>query len=306
MVVPTLFLVLLVTLASAQGQACNFCQMVVTVAENFIQTNATESAILAELDSICANIPIFSAQCTSYVNQYGPEAIAWVLKKQNPATFCTEVGACSSAKKHHKARQTTKIAKRDEEQSTGCTLCQFIILQVESYLAQNQTEQQIVSQLDAVCQSLGPLSSECVSLVASYVPQMIAWIEQKESPSAFCGQIGVCGARPARRLPVVRRERLTKRDENEPVELQQVSCQICQLIVHYVEQYLAQNNTIAQIEAKLDKVCADFGPISGVCTSAVNSYLPQLIAWINNKENPNAFCSSIHVCTGKVVKDKKL
>lgn len=90
---------------------------------------------------------------------------------------------------------------------------------------------------------------------------MIQWIENKENPATFCAQVGVCSSIKVDRLrrnPAVnqlpRRQRQAKREVVE--ETQGAVCQICQLVITYVEQLVAQNNTIAAIEAEVDQMCA--------------------------------------------------
>lgn len=302
MLFPTLFLAL-IAMCSAQSEVCNVCQLVVSYTEKFVQSNESESVILAQLDSLCGDIPVFGSQCTSIVNQYAPQLIAWLVAKENPQTFCASVGLCSSTKnQHHRVTVIRpKVAKRAEEQGGACSICQLVITYVENWVAQNQTEAEIIAQLQSFCSNLGPLSPECSSLVATYAPQMIQWIENKESPTTFCAQVGVCSSLRLRRTPAVnqlprRTQRQAKRDVAE--ETQGPVCQVCQLVITYVENLVAQNNTIAAIEAEVDQLCAALpSPLNGACTSLVNQYLPQMVQWIINKENPAAFCASVGLCT---------
>jgi len=165
-----------------------------------------------------------------------------------------------------------------------------LLTYVEKWVAQNQTESQIIAQLQAFCSNLGPLAPECNSFVATYAPQIITWIENKEPPATICAQIGACTSRKLARANAVKK--LTqKRNEEQGV------CQVCQLVVTYVEQLVSQNNTIAEIEQQVDAMCALLpSPINGACTSIVNQYLPQLVQWIISKEDPSTFCSSVGLC----------
>lgn len=90
---------------------------------------------------------------------------------------------------------------------------------------------------------------------------MIQWIENRENPATFCAQVGLCTSAKVdklRRNPAVnqlpRRTQRAKREVAE--ETQGAACQICQLVITYVEQLISQNNTIAAIEAEVDQMCA--------------------------------------------------
>jgi saposin len=224
--------------------------------------------------------------CQAFVNQYVPQLIQWIEKGESPQQFCSQVGLCSSVHKsgmiHHKR----------EVQQAGCSVCQLVVQYVETYLASNQTEAQIVQQLDQVCTLLGPLSSTCQAFVQQYVPQLIQWIENGESPQQFCSQVGLCSS--VHKSGMIHHKR----------EVQQGGCSVCELVVQYVESYLASNQTEAQIIQQLDQVCALLGPLGSTCQAFVNQYVPQLIQWIENGENPQQFCTQIGVCSARPVKAK--
>jgi len=304
MFLATVFFAVFISVASAQSEVCSVCQLIVTYTESFIQKNESEQVIIAQLDSLCNDLPLFGPQCVTIVAQYAPQLIAWIVNKENPQAFCAQVGLCSSANKpvQLKARQHDRVAHKhhamqkhslESEDQAACPICQLVVTYVEKWLAQNQTEAQIIAQLQAFCSNLGPLSPECSSFVASYAPQIISWLENKEPPSTICAQIGVCGS--ARRPQLLRSKAVKSLKDKRNVE--QGACQICQLVVTYVENLLQQNNTVQEIEQKVDAMCALLpSPINNLCTSIVNSYLPQLIQWLVNKEDPQAFCSSVDLC----------
>jgi len=303
---PTVLLVLFVSMCSAQSELCSVCQLVVSYTEKYVQSNESEAVILAQLDSLCSDLPVFGTQCVTVVNQYAPQIIAWIVSKENPQAFCASVGLCASRHTPRgaiKAALKPKIAKRAEEQST-CSICELAIQYVEGYVAENQTEQEIIAQLQTFCSALGPLSAECQSLIATYAPQMIKWVQNNENPQTFCTQVGACTS-SLRRTPAVRQlPRKSKHSKREIVEeTQGAVCQVCELVITYVEQLVSQNNTIAGIEAEVDQMCTVLpSPLSSACVSLVNQYLPQMVTWIVNKENPATFCSTVGLCTSAASK----
>jgi len=213
--------------------------------------------------------------CDQFVEQYVPQLIQWIEAGENPQVFCHQIGLCSS----------TKIVKRDTQQA-GCSVCQLVVSYVESYLAQNQTEQQIIQNLEQVCALLGPLASTCDQFVEQYVPQLIQWIEAGENPQVFCHQIGLCTS-----TKVVKR-----------TVQQGGTCSICELVVQYVEAYVAQNQTEQQIIQQLEQICSLLGPLASTCDAFVSQYVPQLIQYLENGENPQVFCTQIGVCGSTVKK----
>lgn len=277
--------------------------------KKFVSTNSSEAEVIQQLDNLCNLLPLFGAQCEAIVNEYAPQLIQWILNKENPQEFCTQVGLCSSAvaqKEHnhhkahlshkgHKGHKQMKSAKRsvEGEDQAVCSICTMVATYVEQWVAQNQTEAQIIAQLQSFCTNLGPLAPECNSFVATYAPQIISWAEKKETPQVICQQIGACTtARKLVRANAVKQlQRSDKRSEEQGV------CQVCELVVTYVEQLISQNNTVNEIEQKVDAMCALLpSPLNGVCVNLVNQYLPQLIQWILSKEDPTNFCTSVNLC----------
>jgi len=300
----TLFLVVFfVSLCSGQSVLCNVCQLVVSVTEKYIANNATEQEIIQALAALCNQIPVVGPECVQVVANYTPQLINWILTKENPQQFCSQVGLCSST---NAVVLKPKMEKRSEEQG-ACAICQMVMTYIEQFVAQNSTEQSIITQLQSFRSILGPLQSECSSFVATYTPQAIEWIEKQEPPAAFCQQVGLCTSTLNRDLKQrkhfsLKFPKVTQMEKRETSEEEQGGvCQVCQLVMSYVESFIGQNKTISSIEAELDQLCAILpSPLSGICTSVVNQYLPQMVQWLLNKESPSSFCSQVGLCSSKV------
>jgi len=69
------------------------------------------------------------------------------------------------------------------------------------------------------------------------------------------------------------------------------------LVVSYIEAYVQQNATEQEIIQKLDQLCSNIPIFGKECDSVVSNYAPQIIQWILNKENPQAFCSTVRLCS---------
>ena len=65
-----------------------------------------------------------------------------------------------------------------------------------------------------------------------------------------------------------------------------IRCDVCDLSVIAIEDYLDSNHTLVELEQSLDSLCSKT-PLSTTCTNLVNSYLPQTIC------NQLGLCSTI-------------
>jgi hypothetical protein len=73
-------------------------------------------------------------------------------------------------------------------------------------------------------------------------------------------------------------------------------CDVCDLSVIAIEDYLDSNHTLTELEQSLDLLCSKT-PLSTTCTNLVNSYLPQIIAYLKQKENPQTICNQLGFCS---------
>lgn len=75
-----------------------------------------------------------------------------------------------------------------------------------------------------------------------------------------------------------------------------VRCDVCDLSVIAIEDYLDSNHTLTELEQSLDSLCSKT-PLSTICTNLVNSYLPQIVAYLEQKENPQTICNQLGFCS---------
>jgi hypothetical protein len=77
--------------------------------------------------------------------------------------------------------------------STGleCDVCQFVAQEAEGLLLTNKTLTQIETDLDSLCQKT-KYDTLCESVVNTYLPKIIEFLEQEETPQQVCQQVGVC------------------------------------------------------------------------------------------------------------------
>lgn len=128
----------------------------------------------------------------------------------------------------------------------------------------------------------------CNDLVTMELPAIINYLEMNESPGKVCDQINLCDNSTSSLVVAAPKAAVAAPQDG--------FCSICTAIVGFVEAYLEQNATIAQIEARLDAACALTGPYATQCQALVNAYLPQIIAWIEKNETPQDICTKLGVC----------
>ncbi|ELR17242.1 saposin B domain containing protein [Acanthamoeba castellanii str. Neff] len=170
-----------------------------------------------------------------------------------------------------------------------CPLCQFAVQYIDGYLQQNYTQAQIIKQLEV-----------CDSFVEYYVPVLINYIIKYEDPQNACQQLGLCTSFAAEPEIVV--ADLEKFPEVvEVVEASPEDCQICKMLVGFIESYVQANQTITQIESLLGRVCR-LTPFASQCVVFVDTYTPLIVQYIQANEDPQTVCQQIGVCSSQAVR----
>jgi saposin len=301
------FVALLIALCSAEKQVieeqqqsggCSVCQLVVSYVESYVEQNQTEQYIEQQLDGLCSNLPLFQQECKNIVASELPSIIAWIKNEEPPQAFCASVGLCSNS-----SSVTTET--EPEAGPIPCSICEIVGQFVEHWVSKNATESAIVQELDYFCTFTGPLRGQCDSFTAVYVPRLVAWVVAKEKPAVFCAQVGLCTAPQAEKQPFfqyrgkVSRGNPARLHVHKTPEVQVASsgCQICQVIVTYIEQLVAQKQTVTQIVKEVEQICVILpSSMRPVCNTFSARYVPQCVSWILKKENPQAFCAQVNLC----------
>ncbi|KAH9498380.1 hypothetical protein Btru_008134, partial [Bulinus truncatus] len=258
-------------------ELCDLCKYVVTYIDTFVKENATEAEIETILEKVCDILPAsIKQQCETLVQQYGPFIIQLLLKELDPTQVCTAIGLCTN---------NIASSKLSPKTSPGCAVCEFVMQELDSILADNSTEAQIESALDKVCDFLpSSLSSECQQFVESYAPMIIQLLKTLK-PQQICTALGLC----------------TKVTTSTPYsKASGSSCALCEFIMTEVDTYLGENSTEAEIEEALDKVC-DLLPqtLKSECDSIMEQYGPIIFSMLVKKMDPKTVCTAIHLCSAK-------
>jgi saposin len=276
------------------GQFCDICTFVVQEAEQYV--NQSEPQIEQALLSACSKLPsTLGNLCNTVVLIYGHQIVDFILTEENPKRICCQLHLCANCTSDAKPIIPEQIVVKpiDIKQSNEgmCDLCTFIVGQVETFLAQNQTEEEIRRGLNLVC-SIIPTAFEqqCRNIVNKYVPYIIYYLESEFPPQAVCQQVGICSKKQTQMdiRPVIKKS-------NDG------SCDLCKFGVSQIEAWVASNETETRIQQKLTLVCNLLpGSFKAECLSLVDQ-VPQVITFLEQTYTPEVICQLIGVCSTKTI-----
>lgn len=182
-----------------------------------------------------------------------------------------------------------------------CGVCTYLVGAVEHYVADNKTESEILTLISNDCSVLHVASwvSVCKGTVLAFGPEIINLVLEKQPAAVICNEIKMCNssAIPAKFFPAPPAPK--KLSGNNTLE-----CELCQFLVHEIENLVSQNKTETEILAGLTNVCKAF-PVQSwqtACAGVVQEYGAAIIQYVIN-EDPKSACHAVgNICPAPSVK----
>lgn len=187
---------------------------------------------------------------------------------------------------------------RTTQAQLTCTICQFVVGEVEKFVAENATESEILAKLADACVILANPKwvQDCKDLVDTYGPSLIQHVINNEPPNVACAAVGLCNSSS---LAVVDKKLSNKiKTVNDDI-----GCAVCTFIVGKVEGYIANNSTESDILAFLEKDCEFLGIKSWVatCQGTVATFGPEIIQLVIDKQPADVVCTEIGLCNSSKI-----
>lgn len=181
-----------------------------------------------------------------------------------------------------------------------CTICEFVVGEVEKYLQSNATDYEIMEELAKACDLLTDPSwvSACKSFVEKEGPTLIAHIVAQEPPAQVCSYVDLCNSSSAvQTLPKAAAAAVKSGDD--------ALCGICVFLVGDVESYLSDNTTESDILGFLEKDCSILGIKSWVatCQGIVATFGPEIIKLVIDKQPADVVCNEVGLCNSSKIAD---
>ncbi|XP_056147569.1 prosaposin [Lampris incognitus] len=302
-----------------EGDMCQDCVNFLTDAQQQAKDNSTfVSSLIEQIEKQCDLLgPGISDLCKQYVSQYAPIVVEQLMSMQ-PKEICAYAGFCTAMKKSSpmlklqapkikpvaksvpalKMFPATKVESAPTKtivrahSSPQCSICEFVMKQLESMLEDQATEEEVLHAVEKVCTLLpATVSAQCQDLIEAYGQAIIELLVQQADPKTVCTVLGLC--KDASRLYTL------------PVNQDRFKaggyCDVCKLAVRYVVDMLEENATQSEIEDVVRKVC-NFLPesVRSECDQLVEQYEPILVQVLLQMLEPDFVCMKIGACSETV------
>ncbi|KAG0714881.1 Prosaposin [Chionoecetes opilio] len=292
--------------AVREDVSCVMCEYAMTQLDQMLEDHKTEEDIRRALDRVCGILPkTVRGQCQVFVDTYTDQIIHLLLNELTPDQVCIELHLCkpkaaqlevlSGSNQLPVSRMFVGMPAQVAEsgnggtdgkqiQSTACVLCEFVLQQIDQFLEDNTTKNEIIEAVDFVCAHLpSTLMNDCIGFVDLYGDSIIdLLVNQDLDPKLICQSLTLC--KPASLTGLKATRSLDK-------------CQICEAIVTQVDNELEREDTERLIDNLLENVCK-YMPFhtSRQCRDMVEVYGPYVANLLAELLVPKKVCEELHAC----------
>lgn len=277
----------------SSSEECTLCETVIGEVQALARDAKTQAEVEAFLKSeVCAKLGSMKDTCDTTVDSYGTILFEFLAEELDPKTRCTSLGFCSAASNEVKPLRVFAPPKSVSpvKVSTTCVICEFIMSEVDSLLADNATEEEIKAALDKVCKLLPEtVQDQCIDFINRYSNAVIELLAHELKPEQVCTMLGLC-----------KNTKLKAAEKSQNQVLKNDMCGVCETVIQYVETLCEDNSTVEEIEKVLEKVC-NFLPSSlqQECDQIIETYGKTIIDMIISQSTPEEICTAIGLCTQK-------
>eukprot|EP00057_Strongylocentrotus_purpuratus_P021219 XP_011675693.1 PREDICTED: proactivator polypeptide [Strongylocentrotus purpuratus] len=250
-------------------ESCILCEYIMSEIDKLLTENSTEAEIQEVLDKVCAELPShLTAECKEFVDQYEPALLSFLTQELDPKTFCTTIGECDGA----------KLKVKKSLGNAECTICEFVIAELDTMLKENATQEEIKTALEEICALMpATVRTECESFVETYESILIKLLTT-ESPDQICTVIQLCSA-------------------GFKALQGTIECDLCQTAVREFMIALQEPSVTKEVVAIVNETCAILpAEYKATCLSYVDQYGDLVTEFIAQFFDPITSCTLLEAC----------
>jgi len=306
---------------------CEFCEKVIKHWIDVYASNASLAEFKALMDGICEKLDKKNQDhCKHIVDDYYIPAFEFLRNELDPHMLCSVVGLCGnsgflqipstskapaiSMVKLVPANQVNKnaLAKSPaalngplyvpnsviQTNSPTCVLCEYVLHELQQYIKDGQTEEQIKKSVEAICDHMpGAIKTECKNFVDTYEPAIVAFLVNEIEPTEVCPMLHLCD----------KQEQALNLQESGLISLTKNSnCEMCEFAINEVFSVLKNKDDQNMVKNVLESICYRLpNSIERNCENFVETYTSTIINLIVTGLTPDEICSALDLCVSTEV-----
>jgi len=185
----------------------------------------------------------------------------------------------------------------------NCGLCETVITLVETWVENNATETEIEQYLNTICALFPQYQATCDQIADQGLAQVIQWIEQNETPTQICTQLGFCTSNKGTVMPSPHKSLLNQLSKilAPPKKVSDdAECDTCEEVIGYIETWLENSNNQQDVVTAVEVVCTYMPDWETTCDAIIAAGVPEVVNWIATNENSTVVCIQLGLCDGEI------
>jgi len=286
---------------SVNDLQCEFCEKVV---KHWIDVYASDSSLeefKEVLDGICDKLDSKnSAHCKHIVDDYYIPIFEYV-RQIDPGMVCSLVGLCGNkgfleldegvpvSSLFIQPEETRMVplvaATKESSEKPGCVMCEYVLHELQTFLKNGDTEEEIKEYIDAVCDHMpSVIKGECRKFVDDYGALILDYLVQEIDPSQICTKIKLCDG-------VQMLSEYEKKGAN---------CETCEFVMNEVFSILSDKDDQEMVMNVLESVCYRLpASIDMPCENFVKKYAPMILDIVSESLTADEVCDALELCEEK-------
>merc|ERR1719186_884474 len=302
---------------------CEFCEKVIKHWIDVYASNASLAEFKQMMDGICEKLDKKNADhCKHIVDDYYIPAFEFLRNEVDPHMLCSVVGLCgnsgflqipSSSKAPAISMVKLQPANRVNQNalikspaalngplyvpssviqtnSPTCVLCEYVLHELQQYIKDGQTEEQIKKTVEAICDRMPSLiKKECTDFVDTYEPAIVAFLVNEIEPTEVCPMLHLCD----------NEENMNNLQGNGLISLKSdSSCEMCEFAMNEVFSALKGKDDQDMVKNVIKSICYRLpNSIERNCEDFVETYTSSIINLIVNGLTPDEICAALDLCS---------
>ncbi|XP_057458098.1 aspartic proteinase A1-like isoform X2 [Lotus japonicus] len=139
------------------------------IADSGTSLLAGPTSVIAQINNAIGAAGVVSQECKAVVAQYGKTILDKMVNEALPQQICSQIGLCSFDGAQGVSNDIQSVVYKNKENNisdglndAGCTACEMAVVWMKNRLRLNETEDQILDYVNALCDRLPSPNGESI------------------------------------------------------------------------------------------------------------------------------------------------